>query len=61
MQLKNLSQVRSWNAVHSFEDISVGMHSIRLNPDSKDQNLHETSIESQFPTKQRPIQRRSYL
>ena len=39
----------------------IGMHSIRSNPDSKDQNPHETSIESQFPTKQVSVRRRSYL
>ena len=68
MQLKNLSQVMecSLSLYEDFRDRIVrrhliGMHSIRSNPASKDQNPHETRIESQFPTKKRSIRRRSYL
>ena len=39
----------------------IGVHSIRSNPDSKDQNPFKTRIKPQFPTKQRSIRRRSYL
>ena len=51
MQLKNLSQVMEC-ILSPYEDFRdrivrrhlIGMHSIRSNPDSKDQNPHKTSV-----------------
>ena len=68
-QLKKLSQF-SWEcSLSSYEDFRdrivrrhlIGVHSIRSNPASKDQNHSKTRIKPQFPTKERSIWRRSYL
>ena len=68
-QLKKLSQF-SWEcSLSSYEDFRdrivrrhlIGVHSIRSNPASKDQNHSKTRIKPQFPTKQRSVWRRSYF